>query len=120
MVDHNVRHDITVNPRSVTVITLISLGYLVLSWLRCRLSARPAGIADAALQCAVLLVKNITQVFVCLFNLPGVLDHLRLYEGYLRNYKFNATVHMADLYNAEKHLFGIHFNVSTDDAERIL
>lgn len=107
MVDHNVRHDITVNPRSVTVITLISLGYLVLSYFV--VGFRSDELVFVGLANGLFYASNITRKFLIAYlTFAGywiLFDYMKAFPNY--NY---ATVHMADLYNTEKSLFGVHSN----------
>jgi len=107
MVDHNVRHDITVNPRSVIVISLISLGYMVVSYFV--VGYRSDQLVFIFLANALFYASNISRKFLIAYlTFAGywiLFDYMKAFPNY--NY---ATVHLADLYNTEKHLFGIHYH----------
>jgi inositol phosphorylceramide synthase catalytic subunit len=103
---NNVRHDITVNPRSVIVISVLSIAYLLLSWV---LVGFKSDQVYLMLLCNLLFYSsNISRKFFIAYLTFLVywiiFDYMKAFPNY--NY---ATVHMADLYNAEKHIFGIHY-----------
>jgi len=104
---NNVRHDITVNPRSVIVISLISLSYLVLSYFL--VGFKPDQLVFIFLANALFYASNISRKFLIAYlTFAGywiIFDYMKAFPNY--NY---SPVHMADLYNAEKHWFGIHYH----------
>ena len=105
--NNNVSNDITVNPRSVIVISLLSIAYLLLSWLL--VGYKPDQVF-LMLLCNVLFYSSkISRKFLFAYSTFLVYWIIFDYMKAIPNYKFNV-VHMEDLYNAEKHLFGIHFN----------
>lgn len=104
---NNVSNDITVNPRSVIVISLLSIAYMLLSWLL--VGYKPDQLV-LMLLCNVLFYSSkISRKFLFAYLTFLVYWIIFDYMKAIPNYKFN-TVHMEDLYNAEKHLFGINFN----------
>ena len=104
---NNVSHGITVNPRSVIVISLLSIAYMLLSWL---LVGYKSDQLALMLLCNVLFYSSkISRKFLFAYSTFLVYWIIFDYMKAIPNYKFN-TVHMEDLYNAEKHLFGINFN----------
>ncbi|MBS1529620.1 MAG: inositol phosphorylceramide synthase [Bacteroidetes bacterium] len=107
MVDHNVRHDITVNPRSVIVISLISLGYLVISYFL--VGFKSDQLIFIGLANALFYASNVSRKFLIAYlTFAGywiIFDYMKAFPNY--NY---ATVHIAGLYNTEKHLFGLHYH----------
>lgn len=104
---NNVRHDITVNPRSVIVISFISLGYMVLSYFL--VGFKSDQLVFIFLANALFYASNVSRKFLIAYlTFAGywiIFDYMKAFPNY--NY---STVHMADLYNAEKHLFGIHYH----------
>lgn len=104
---NNVSNDITVNPRSVIVISLLSIAYMLLSWTL--VGYKPDQLV-LMLLCNVLFYSSkISRKFLFAYSTFLVYWIIFDYMKAIPNYKFN-TVHMEDLYNAEKHLFGINFN----------
>ncbi|MDB5136499.1 MAG: PA-phosphatase [Mucilaginibacter sp.] len=99
-------HGNTVNLRSVIVVSLISLAYLLLSW-------KLVGFKSD--EVVLLLIFNIlyylsatTRKFILGFSIFIVYWIIFDYMKAFPNYNYNP-VHIEDLYNFEKHLFGIHF-----------
>src|SRR5579872_889292 len=104
---NNVSNDITVNPRSVIVISLLSIAYMLLSW--SLVGYKPDQLV-LMLLCNVLFYSSkISRKFLFAYSTFLVYWIIFDYMKAIPNYKFN-TVHMEDLYNTEKHLFGINFN----------
>ncbi len=104
---NNVSNDITVNPRSVIVISLLSIAYMLLSW--SLVGYKPDQLV-LMLLCNVLFYSSkISRKFLFAYSTFLVYWIIFDYMKAIPNYKLN-TVHMEDLYNAEKHLFGINFN----------
>jgi hypothetical protein len=98
-------HGNTVNLRSVIVVSLISLAYLLLSW-------KLVGFKSD--EVVLLLIFNIlyylsttTRKFILGFSIFIVYWIIFDYMKAFPNYNYNP-VHIEDLYNFEKHLFGIH------------
>ncbi len=99
-------HGSTISLRSVTVVSLISIAYLLISWWL---------VGFKSDQVVLILIFNtlyylsaITRKFILGFSIFIVYWIIFDYMKAFPNYNYN-TVHIADLYNFEKHLFGIHF-----------
>ena len=103
---NNVSHGITVNPRSVIVISLVSVGYLVVSYFL--VGFKPDQIVFLFMANALFYASNVSRKFLIAYLTFAVywiiFDYMKAFPNY--NY---ATVHIADLYNYEKHLFGINY-----------
>lgn len=102
---NNVSHGITVNPRSVIVITVLSLAYLGLSYFlvgfkgdQVILVSLSNGLFYASAGTRKFFIAYLTFLVYWV-----VFDYMKAFP----NYNYN-TVHIADLYNFEKHLFSIH------------
>ncbi len=97
----------SVNLRSIIIVSAISVAYLLLSaWL---VGFKPeqlwlVGIFNCAFYASPISRKFILgfAIFIVYWT---VFDYMKAFP----NYKY-ATVHIADLYNFEKKLFGIQFN----------
>lgn len=96
----------TVTLKSVVVVTLVSFAYLLFS----------AFLVDFKIdQVVLVLIFNIayylsaiTRKFILCFSIFIVYWIIFDYMKAFPNYNYN-TVHIEDIYNFEKHLFGIHF-----------
>jgi inositol phosphorylceramide synthase catalytic subunit len=103
--DNDEVHGSTVTFRSVAVVSIISFAYLLFS----------AFLLDFKIdQVVLVLIFNcafylsaITRKFILGFSIFIVYWVIFDYMKAFPNYDYN-TVHIADLYNFEKHLFGIH------------
>jgi hypothetical protein len=103
--DNDEVHGSTVNFSSVAVVSIISFAYLLFS----------AFLVDFKIdQVILVLIFNcafylsaITRKFILGFSIFIVYWVIFDYMKAFPNYDYNA-VHIADLYNFEKHLFGIH------------
>ncbi len=102
---NNVSHGITVNPRSVIVISLLSIAYWVLSYFVVGFKGDQVVFVLAAN--VLFYMTDGTRKFLMAYLTFVVYWIIFDYMKAVPNYNFNA-VHIADLYNAEKHLFGIH------------
>jgi hypothetical protein len=96
-----------INTRSVATVLAITVFYLLLSVLLVGFKTDQlflAGIFNVAFFLSPISRKFITgfSIFIVYWI---IFDYMKAFP----NYKYNA-VHIADLYNLEKHLFGIHFN----------
>ncbi len=104
--DSEVGRGSAVTVKSVFVVSLISFAYLLFS----------AFLVDFKIdQVVLVLIFNcayylsaITRKFILGFSIFIVYWIIFDYMKAFPNYNYN-TVHIADLYNFEKHLFGIHF-----------
>src|ERR1700743_3551446 len=103
--DSEVGHGNTVTVKSVFVVSLISFAYLLFS----------AFLVDFKIdQVVLVLIFNcayylsaITRKFILGFSIFIVYWIIFDYMKAFPNYNYN-TVHIEDIYNFEKHLFGIH------------
>jgi inositol phosphorylceramide synthase catalytic subunit len=103
--DNDEVHGSAVTFRSVAVVSIISFAYLLFS----------AFLVDFKIdQVVLVLIFNcafylsaITRKFILGFSIFIVYWVIFDYMKAFPNYDYN-TVHIADLYNFEKHLFGIH------------
>jgi hypothetical protein len=98
---------IKINTRSVTIVLAITAFYLLLSTLLVGFKTDQlflAGIFNAA-----FFLSSISRKFIIGFAIFIVYWVIFDYMKAFPNYNYN-TVHIADLYNLEKHLFGVHFN----------
>ncbi|MEO6981358.1 MAG: phosphatase PAP2 family protein, partial [Mucilaginibacter sp.] len=102
-----VNDGIKINTRSVAIVLLITVFYLLVSILLVGFKTDQlflAGIFNAA-----FFLSPISRKFIIGFAIFIVYWIIFDYMKAFPNYNYN-TVHIADLYNFEKHLFGIHFN----------
>jgi len=98
---------IKINTRSVATVLAITIFYLLLSVLLVGFKTDQlflAGIFNLA-----FFLSSISRKFIIGFSIFIVYWIIFDYMKAFPNYNYN-TVHIADLYNLEKHLFGIHFN----------
>src|SRR3569833_1995095 len=100
---------IQLNTRTIAVVLAITVFYLLLSVALVGFKTDQlflAGIFNAA-----FFLSPVSRKFILGFSIFIVywiiFDYMKAFPNY--NY---STVHIADLYNAEKHLFGIHVNGS--------
>lgn len=104
-----VNGSVQINTRSVIIVLSVTAFYLVLSALLVGFKTDQlflAGIFNAA-----FFLSPVSRKFILGFSIFIVywiiFDYMKAFPNY--NY---STVHIEDLYNAEKHFFGIHFNGS--------
>ncbi|MGN6394012.1 MAG: phosphatase PAP2 family protein [Mucilaginibacter sp.] len=104
-----VNDSVQINTRSVIVVLSVTAFYLILSALLVGFKSDQlvlAGIFNAA-----FFLSTVSRKFILGFSIFIVywiiFDYMKAFPNY--NY---STVHIEDLYNAEKHIFGIHFNGS--------
>ena len=102
-----VNDGIKINTRSVAIVLLVTVFYLLVSVLLVGFKTDQlflAGIFNAA-----FFLSPISRKFIIGFSIFIVYWIIFDYMKAFPNYNYN-TVHIADLYNAEKHLFGINFS----------
>jgi len=103
-------NSIQVNARSVAVVSILSVIYLLLSvWL---VGFKSDQVILILLFNTLFYASGITRKFILGFSIFIFYWVLFDYMKAIPNYKVNP-VHIADLYNLEKHLFGINVNGST-------
>jgi hypothetical protein len=102
-----INNSVTVNAKSVTIVTLLSAAYLLLSaWL---LGFKADQLVLVVIFNALFYLSAGTRKFILGFSVFIfywiIFDYMKAFP----NYNYNA-VHIGDLYNLEKHLFGINVN----------
>ncbi len=98
---------VKINTRSIAIVLLITVFYLLVSTLLVGFKTDQlflAGIFNTA-----FFLSPISRKFIIGFAIFIVYWIIFDYMKAFPNYNYNA-VHIADLYNFEKNLFGIHFN----------
>lgn len=102
---NGVSHVKTINSHSVVVVSVISLAYLLLSLLL--VGFKSDQVVLVFIFNSLYYLSAITRKFILGFSIFIVYWIIYDYMKAFPNYNYN-TVHIADLYNFEKHLFGIH------------
>lgn len=98
---------VTVNIRSIIIVSLLSIAYLALSTFL--IGYKPDELTLVVIFNVLFYASAITRKFILGFTIFIVYWIIFDYMKAFPNYNYNP-VHIAQLYNAEKHLFGIHFN----------
>jgi hypothetical protein len=102
-----ISNNVQINAKSVIVVSILSVAYLLLSIVL--VGYKSDQIVLILLFNTLFYASGITRKFILGFSIFifywVVFDYMKA----IPNYEFN-TVHIADLYNFEKHIFGIHFN----------
>ena len=102
-----VNHSLAVNSRSIITVSLLSIAYLLLSaWV---VGFKSDQLVLVGIFNTCFYVSDLTRKFIIGFSVFIVYWILFDYMKAIPNYTFN-NVHMADLYNFEKKLFGINVN----------
>jgi len=96
-----------VNAKSITVLTSLSVAYLLLTWYL--LGFKSDQIVFVAIVNSLFYISTGTRKFILGFSIFAVYWILFDYMKALPNYMVNK-VSIAGLYNFEKSLFGIHYN----------
>lgn len=100
-------NSVHINARSVTVVSVLSVVYLLLSvWL---VGFKSDQVVLILLFNTLFYASGITRKFILGFSIFIFYWVLFDYMKAIPNYEVN-TVHIGDLYNFEKHLFGINVN----------
>ncbi|WP_428331101.1 phosphatase PAP2 family protein [Mucilaginibacter sp.] len=102
-----VNDGVKINLRSVIIVLAISLFYLLLSI--ALVGFKTDQLVLMAIFNGCFFLSSITRKFILGFSIFIVYWIIFDYMKAFPNYNYN-TVHIADLYNLEKHLFGINFN----------
>lgn len=96
--------------RNAMIIAAIAGGYLLLSYIL--VGYKPEQIFLAIFFCGLYFISRPTRKFIIAFSVFIVywiiFDYMKAFPNYLYN-----TVHIEDLYFAEKKLFGFNFNGTT-------
>ncbi|WP_114940373.1 phosphatase PAP2 family protein [Mucilaginibacter endophyticus] len=103
----NANNGVTVNIKSVIIVSLLSVAYLALSTFL--IGYKPDELTLVVIFNVLFYASAITRKFILGFTIFIVYWIIFDYMKAFPNYNYNP-VHIAQLYNAEKHLFGIHFN----------
>ncbi|MEO3406466.1 phosphatase PAP2 family protein [Mucilaginibacter sp. CAU 1740] len=103
----NANPGVTVNIRSIIIVSLLSIAYLALSTFL--IGYKPDELTLVVIFNVLFYASAITRKFILGFTIFIVYWIIFDYMKAFPNYNYNP-VHIAQLYNAEKHLFGIHFN----------
>lgn len=105
MTDAN--NGVTINIRSIIIVSLLSIAYLAFSTFL--IGYKPDELTLVVIFNILFYASAITRKFILGFTIFIVYWIIFDYMKAFPNYNYNP-VHIAELYNAEKHLFGIHFN----------
>jgi hypothetical protein len=103
----NANNGVTINIRSIIIVSLLSIAYLAFSTFL--IGYKPDELTLVVIFNVLFYASAITRKFILGFTIFIVYWIIFDYMKAFPNYNYNP-VHIADLYNAEKHLFGIHFN----------
>jgi hypothetical protein len=105
--ENAIDHSVHINIRSVIVVSLVSAAYLILSYFL--IGYKPDQLTLVLIFNTLFYVSPQSRKFILGFTIFifywVIFDYMKAFP----NYNYN-TVHIADLYNFEKHLFGINFN----------
>ncbi|MEO6149032.1 MAG: phosphatase PAP2 family protein [Mucilaginibacter sp.] len=93
--------------RSVLTVSLLSAAYLLLSWQM--VGFKIDQVVLVVLSNAFFYASPLTRKFIIGFSIFIVYWIVFDYMKAFPNYNFN-TVHIGDLYNYEKHIFGVNIN----------
>jgi membrane-associated phospholipid phosphatase len=105
--ENAINNGIQINTRSVIVVSVLSIAYLLLSTFL--LGYKSDQLVLVLLFNTLFYASAITRKFILGFSIFIFYWVLFDYMKAIPNYEVN-TVHIADLYNTEKHLFGINLN----------
>jgi hypothetical protein len=108
-VNNTAHTGVTINTKTVLVVSLISLGYLILSYFL--IGYKTDELVLVLIFNSLFYASAVTRKFILGFSIFIVYWIIFDYMKAFPNYKFNA-VHIADIYNFEKHLFGIQYKGS--------
>jgi len=105
--DNAVNERIKINLRSVGLVSLLSIVYLLISYLV--VGYQSDQVVLLVIFNTMFYLSSITRKSILGFSIFIVYWIIFDYMKAIPNYSVNA-VHIADLYNFEKRVFGIHFN----------
>ena len=103
----NANTGVSVNIRSIIIVSLLSVAYLAFSTFL--IGYKPDELTLVVIFNVLFYASAITRKFILGFTIFIVYWIIFDYMKAFPNYNYNP-VHIVELYNAEKHLFGIHFN----------
>jgi hypothetical protein len=107
IVDSTGNNNLTINTKTVLIVSLFSIAYLLLS--RFLIGYKSDQVTLVIIFNVLFYASAITRKFILGFTIFIVYWVIFDFMKAFPNYNFN-TVHIADLYNLEKHLFGINDN----------
>ncbi len=99
-------NSVTINAKTIIIVSLISIAYLVLSYFL--IGYKPDELTLVFIFNSLFYASAVTRKFILGFSIFIVYWILFDYMKAFPNYNFN-TVHVADIYNFEKQLFGINY-----------
>jgi hypothetical protein len=105
--DNALHQGVTITLKNTITVTLLSIAYLLLS--RFLIGYNSSQLVLAVIFNVLFYASAITRKFILGFTIFIVYWVIFDYMKAFPNYNFN-TVHIGDLYNLEKHIFGIHDN----------
>ena len=103
--DNTGQNNITINAKSVLIVSLLSLLYLVSSYFL--IGYNTSELVLVLIFNSLFYISPITRKFILAFSIFIVYWIIFDYMKAFPNYHY-TPVHIADLYNFEKHLFGIY------------
>lgn len=98
---------VSVNAKSISVLTFLSAAYMLLSYFL--VGYKGDEVVLIVLCNSLFYISPATRKFILGFSIFLVYWIIFDYMKAFPNYNYNA-VHIADLYNFEKHIFGINLN----------
>jgi len=104
-VDSTRQNSVTVNAKSILVVTLLSIAYLVIS--NFLIGYNSSELVLVGIFNVLFYLSPVTRKFILGFSIFIVYWIIFDYMKAFPNYHY-TPVHIADLYNFEKHIFGIH------------
>jgi len=104
-VDSTRQNSVTVNAKSILVVTLLSIAYLVIS--NFLIDYNSSELVLVGIFNVLFYLSPVTRKFILGFSIFIVYWIIFDYMKAFPNYHY-TPVHIADLYNFEKHIFGIH------------
>ncbi|MDN5286048.1 MAG: inositol phosphorylceramide synthase [Mucilaginibacter sp.] len=104
---NNANNSVTITSKNIIIVTLLSIAYLLLS--RFLIGYNSSQLVLVGIFNILFYASVITRKFILGFTIFIVYWAIFDYMKAFPNYNFNK-VHIGDLYNLEKHLFGIHDN----------
>lgn len=105
--DSTANNNLTINTKTVLIVSLFSIAYLLLS--RFLIGYKSDQVTLVLIFNVLFYASAITRKFILGFTIFIVYWVIFDFMKAFPNYNFTA-VHIADLYNLEKHLFGINDN----------
>ena len=105
--DSTGNNNLTINTKTVLIVSLFSIAYLLIS--RFLIGYKSDQVTLVLIFNVLFYASAITRKFILGFTIFIVYWVIFDFMKAFPNYNFN-TVHIADLYNLEKHIFGINDN----------